>query len=217
MINQRAHERLRNLVTSSKQYIVFGGECDESQKYVAPTLFDFGTNEKEFLSSSLMADEIFGPLLPSLQFSDLDQVISFISSRDKPLGLYCFTTDDTFRDRILTETSSGVCNINDCMMNMSNEHLPFGGVGASGMGSYHGRQSFMTFSHRKSVLMKTNYLDMPLRYPPYGDRTVEVMKFVLQARPAWHYTVMKVSAALAVCVAVFSRFSLGRVSQISRL
>ena len=177
------------------------------------------------------------------------------------------------------ETSSGVCNINDCMMNMSNEHLPFGGVGASGlfyslsslishlfsllvifcnvslsitdpslltlfislpsllssplspllsplfsllsmlpgMGSYHGKQSFMTFSHRKSVLMKTNFLDMPLRYPPYGQRTVDVLKFVLQARPNWHFTALKVSAAIAVCVAVFSRFSLARVPQVSRL
>eukprot|EP00009_Paramoeba_aestuarina_P002800 CAMPEP_0201522466 /NCGR_PEP_ID=MMETSP0161_2-20130828/17572_1 /ASSEMBLY_ACC=CAM_ASM_000251 /TAXON_ID=180227 /ORGANISM="Neoparamoeba aestuarina, Strain SoJaBio B1-5/56/2" /LENGTH=509 /DNA_ID=CAMNT_0047921315 /DNA_START=111 /DNA_END=1640 /DNA_ORIENTATION=+ len=217
VINTRAHKRLSQLVEDSKPYIRFGGDLDESDKYVAPTLIDFGTDEEKFASSSVMADEIFGPLLPALRFKDVNQVIKFITARDKPLGLYVFTTDDTFRDRILTETTSGVANVNDCMMNMTNEDLPFGGVGKSGMGAYHGEESFMTFSHRKSVLMKTNFADLPVRYPPYNPTTTKVLAFVLKPRPSWHYTVMKVGAGIMFGLALFSRVG-GRAAHIgSRL
>mmetsp|Transcript_25508 Transcript_25508/g.35334 ORF Transcript_25508/g.35334 Transcript_25508/m.35334 type:complete len:512 (+) Transcript_25508:653-2188(+) len=220
IINPRAHKRLEELVSTCEPAgkIRFGGTSDASDKYIAPTVVDYGTDEEAFSSSALMADEIFGPILPSLRYTSDDQLIQFIVSREKPLGLYCFTTNSAFRNRILSETSSGVCNINDCMMNMSNEALPFGGVGKSGMGSYHGQASFMTFSHRKSVLMKTNFADLPLRYPPYSPKTVQVLSFVLKARPRWHYTLMKIGAATVFCVALVSRLTAGRAVPIgSRL
>ena len=102
-------------------------------------------------------------------------------------------------------------------MNMTNEDLPFGGVGKSGMGAYHGEESFMTFSHKKSVLMKTNFADLPVRYPPYNPTTTKVLSFILKARPSWHYTIMKVGAGVVFVLAMVSRVG-GRAAHIgSRL
>jgi len=174
-------------------------------KYIAPTVLDFGTDEEAFSRASIMQEEIFGPVLPLLQYDSLDQVIHFVNSRDKPLGLYCFTTDRLVEQRVLQDTSSGSCDINDVIMHMTNHELPFGGVGLSGMGSYHGRKSFDTFSHRKSVLIKTNWLDVPQRYPPYSSASVRFLGLVQKPRPRWHFQVLKCLVYLVVLFMIFRR------------
>mmetsp|Transcript_26553 Transcript_26553/g.74206 ORF Transcript_26553/g.74206 Transcript_26553/m.74206 type:complete len:507 (+) Transcript_26553:89-1609(+) len=199
VINERAHKRLSALIDSCRPDIRFGGETDASQKYVAPTLVDYGTDEARFAASEVMQDEIFGPILPALKYKSLDQVIDFVSGREKPLALYFFTTDAAARERVLRETTSGVCNINDCMMNMTNPELPFGGVGRSGMGSYHGEASFLTFSHKKSVLVKTNWLDVPLRYPPYTPNSVRALSMIATARPRWQALTLKFGGVALLC------------------
>ncbi len=104
-----------------------------------------------------------------------------MNDHEKPLSLYCFTTDGEVRDRVLAETSSGSVNINDVIMHMSNHLLPFGGVGQSGMGAYHGKRTFDCFTHQKAVLIKTNYLDIPSRYPPYNGFDVQPVQKILQS------------------------------------
>jgi aldehyde dehydrogenase (NAD+) len=115
----------------------------------------------------LMKDEIFGPILPVLTVRGVDEAIDFVNRRDKPLALYVFSRNHDKAERVLRETSSGGAAINDCVAHMAMPELPFGGVGESGMGAYHGKASFETFSHRKSVLDKSTRVDPPLRYPPY--------------------------------------------------
>jgi len=191
LINDRAHKRVRDLIGASKQYIAFGGDMDEKDKYVAPTVLDFGVDETAFAEAPIMQEEIFGPVLPLLQYNSLDQAIKFVNSREKPLGLYCFTTSSEVEQRVLRETSSGSCDINDVIMHMTNHDLPFGGVGLSGMGSYHGKRSFDTFSHRKSVLIKTNWLDVPQRYPPYSKNSVRFLGLVQKPRPRRHIQIVQ--------------------------
>jgi aldehyde dehydrogenase (NAD+) len=114
-----------------------------------------------------MGEEIFGPILPVLSVADLDTALAFIRERPKPLALYLFSHDKAAQRRVIETTSSGGVCINDVVMQLVGPQLPFGGVGASGMGAYHGRTGFETFSHRKSVLVKGTRMELPLRYPPY--------------------------------------------------
>jgi aldehyde dehydrogenase (NAD+) len=123
-----------------------------------------------------MSEEIFGPILPVLEFSNLDEVITMVNSRPKPLALYYFTTKKENEKKIIGNISYGGGCINDTIMHLATSHMPFGGVGDSGMGRYHGRDSFDTFSHKKSVLKKANWLDIPLRYPPYKDHLKTLKK-----------------------------------------
>ena len=111
-----------------------------------------------------MQEEIFGPIFPVLTFKQLDEVITFVNEREKPLALYYFGKEDK---KILRHTSSGGTCINDVIMHIVNHDMPFGGVGNSGMGTYHGKESFMTFSHRRSVVSTPTFIDMPFRYMPY--------------------------------------------------
>ena len=116
-----------------------------------------------------MADEIFGPILPVLGVKDIEQAIAFVNSRPKPLALYLFTNDPLVQESVLERTSSGGVTVNHTLLHLAVPSLPFGGVGASGMGAYHGRATFETFSHRKSVLVKPTWLDPSFFYPPYND------------------------------------------------
>jgi len=193
LINERAWQRVNELIQKCgvKPEMIYGGKASQRDKYIEPTIIDFGSNEDAFRSSPVMQEEIFGPILPVLRYRSIDSVIRWIRAHDKPLSLYCFTTDSRVRERILTETSSGSCDINDCMMHMTNENLPFGGIGKSGMGAYHGKQSFGTFSHRKSVLVKTNYLDLPQRYPPYSPFAVQLLTMIQTPRPKQHLQMVK--------------------------
>ena len=124
--------------------IVFGGHSDEDERYIEPTLLDHVTND-----SAIMQEEIFGPILPILTYQSLDEAIAFIHQRPKPLSLYLFSEDENATQRVINELSFGGGAINDTLMHLANPKLPFGGVGASGMGRYHGKYSFDTFTHEK--------------------------------------------------------------------
>merc|ERR1712130_377689 len=128
------------------------------------------------LGSRIMKEEIFGPLLPIIVVDNMDEAIHFVNSREKPLALYVFSSDNKVVNKILSTTTSGGACVNDTIFHVSNPHLPFGGVGQSGMGAYHGKNSFDTFSHFRSVMFRSTWLDPSLRYPPYLDSDVKTLK-----------------------------------------
>ena len=163
IISERHHRRLMELLPGSGDRGV-GGEGDESQRYIAPTVL---TNVPA--DAPVMRDEIFGPILPVLRVRDVDAAIAFVRARPKPLALYLFSRDKQNQERVLNGTSSGGVVINHVAMHLSIPGLPFGGVGASGMGVYHGKSSFDTFSHRKAVLKKGTAIDPDFLYPPYTE------------------------------------------------
>jgi aldehyde dehydrogenase (NAD+) len=164
IIDSRHFERLSGLLGEGN--IVIGGESDASDLYIAPTVID-----EPGWDARVMRDEIFGPILPVFAYRDLDEAIEVVNSRPKPLALYFFSLDKERQRRILRETSAGGVCINTTMLQESTQTLPFGGVGNSGMGAYHGKASFDTFSHYKGVLDQRLPLDMVLR-PPYPDSKV---------------------------------------------
>ena len=160
IINEKHFQRLTNLMTEGN--IVAGGNTDSQEKYISPTIID-GIKPED----PIMQEEIFGPILPIMVYDHIEDVINFINDRPKPLALYVFSKDDKWCNRVLSETSSGGACINDTLMHIGNDHLPFGGVGESGLGAYHGKTSFDTFTHQKSVLNKSLMIDLPVRYAPY--------------------------------------------------
>jgi aldehyde dehydrogenase (NAD+) len=162
IINQH-FDRLMGLLTN--QTIAYGGDSIDQQKYISPTIVDSPS-----LNSPLMADEIFGPILPVLTYENADDIKRIINKYEKPLALYVFAKDMNFAQKITTEFSFGGGCINDCMLQFVNKNLPFGGVGHSGMGAYHGKLGFDTFSHQKAMLSKPHYLDVPIRYFPYKNK-----------------------------------------------
>ncbi|GBG31448.1 Aldehyde dehydrogenase [Hondaea fermentalgiana] len=191
IVNDAAFRRLNGCVEDAKQYLVHGGENDANDRFIAPSVFDFGTDMHAFESSALMQDEIFGPLIPIFRYRDFDgQVLPFIRARPKPLALYCFTSDNELAERALRLTSSGAALINDVVVHLSNSELPFGGVGASGMGSYHGKRSFDAFSHHKAVMRRGTLLDAPQRYPPYSSLDEAVLRLGLHPKVSFHFTQM---------------------------
>ncbi|WP_426745906.1 aldehyde dehydrogenase family protein [Myxococcus faecalis] len=160
IISPRHFERVRALAGHGK--VTFGGEHDAASRFFAPTVITDAP-----LSSPLMQDEIFGPLLPLVDCPSIDEAIRFVRSRPKPLALYSFSKDAAVNERVLTETSSGGAVVNDVCVHFAAEGLPFGGVGESGVGGYHGQASFDAFSHKKSVVKRPFLLDLAMRYPPY--------------------------------------------------
>ena len=172
IINQRQFDRLSSLLDSGTAIV--GGNTDASTRYIAPTVLDNVTWE-----SPVMEDEIFGPILPVLTYDQFDQALAQVNARPKPLALYLFSRDRTKQQQILTNTSSGGVCLNDTVLNIGVPDLPFGGVGQSGMGSYHGKATFDTFSHYKSVLKKTFWLDLDWRYAPYKpSKLAQIKKLV---------------------------------------
>jgi aldehyde dehydrogenase (NAD+) len=168
IINAKNFDRLIGLMEGSS--ILHGGANDKETLYIAPTLLA-STEE-----SKVMQEEIFGPLLPIIEMDGVEKMCEFVNSRPKPLALYLFTEDDEKVDHVLLHTSSGGVSVNDVIMHMASPTLPFGGVGASGMGNYHGAFSFKTFTHAKSVLKKSTLVDIPLRYAPYTEKKLKWMK-----------------------------------------
>jgi len=160
IINARHFSRLMRLMPGGR--VVVGGQTDEASRFIAPTVL----TDVE-LSHPLMQEEIFGPLLPVIEVPDLESAIRFVNQRPRPLALYAFTRDDGKAEEILRRVSAGGAVVNDCIIHFANTSLPFGGVGPSGMGAYHGKASFDTFTHYKSVMKKPFSLDIKLRYPPY--------------------------------------------------
>ena len=164
----------RQLALLENQTILFGGKTNSTDFYIAPTLID-----EPSLDSLVMKDEIFGPILPILSFKNENDLEAIISTYEKPLSLYVFTKNNTFAKKIIQKYSFGGGCINDTVIHFSNKRLPFGGVGQSGMGAYHGKLSFNVFTHQKSVVRKANWLDLPLRYAPYKGK-LNLIKTVLK-------------------------------------
>jgi len=173
IVNEKHHRRLAGLLKESGD-VVFGGELVEDDCYIAPTVV---RNVKP--DSPLMSEEIFGPILPILSSKSLDESIAFVNEREKPLALYIFTEDSEAEEKVIAETSSGGVCVNAILWHIANPNLPFGGVGPSGTGSYHGRASFETFSHRKSVMTKPTRFDMKFLYPPYSRFKTKLVKRML--------------------------------------
>lgn len=157
IVNDRAFERLKGYLDCGR--IIFGGQTDADERYFSPTLLDDVDP-----ASPVMQEEIFGPIFPIVTVKSTDEAIRFIVGRPKPLALYYFGKDG---DHVLRSTSSGGACINDTIMHIANENLPFGGVGNSGMSSYHGKRSFDAFTHYKAVVKTPTWLDLPFRYMPY--------------------------------------------------
>jgi aldehyde dehydrogenase (NAD+) len=169
IINDRHFQRLAHFL--SQGTIITGGVTQAADRYIAPTLL-----ENISWQDPIMQEEIFGPLLPILTYHHLPEAIEQINQHPKPLALYLFSTDAKKQDQILTETSSGGVCLNDTVMHLAVNDLPFGGVGESGMGAYHGKASFDTFSHFKSVLKKGFWLDLDWRYAPYTIKKVQQIR-----------------------------------------
>lgn len=173
IINKRHFERLKNLMLG--QNIVYGGEADELTNKIAPSIV-----EEPDIKSAVMQEEIFGPILPVLSYTRMSSVIKLLKNGEKPLALYLFTNSKDAEKNVLGKLSFGGGCINDTIMHIGNASLPFGGVGNSGMGFYHGRYSFDTFSHKKSILNKSNVIDFRLRYQPYTCLKNRMVKRFLQ-------------------------------------
>lgn len=171
IINQKHFNRLVGFLKHGK--IIIGGETDLSSCYISPTVID-----NISIEDPVMQEEIFGPILPVLEYTDLTEALTIINARPKPLALYFFSRNKHLQERVCCETSSGSICLNDTVMQFGVSALPFGGVGDSGIGSYHGKASFDTFSHYKSVLKKTFLLDPNWRYAPYKGK-LPLLKFII--------------------------------------
>lgn len=173
IINKKNCERLIELIDPKKLFL--GGNYDAENRYIEPTILENISDEDE-----IMKDEIFGPILPILSYTDLTTIITKIKKRPKPLSCYVFTKDKKVKKQILNEISFGSGGVNEAIMQISNSNLPFGGVGESGIGSYHGEHGFKTFSHYKSILEKSNWLELSLKYFPHTATKFKIIKFLMR-------------------------------------
>lgn len=174
IINSKHFTRIKNLIKNTN--IIFGGIINEKELYISPTVV-----KDVSLTHPVMKEEIFGPVLPVIGFSEIDDAISIVRGMSKPLALYLFTSDKKIERKILLGVSSGGVMINDISVQVANHHLPFGGVGLSGVGAYHGKSGFDTFSHIKSVMKAPRFIDIPLRYPPYKNKNkLKLLKFLFR-------------------------------------
>ena len=171
MVNQKEFDRVVSYIDEEKLY--FGGKYDREDLYIEPTILDNVT-----FDDKVMEREIFGPIIPVIEFENLDKIIEEINSKDKPLALYYFSQDKNKKNKILKYTTAGGVTLNDTIMHVSSSYLPFGGVGTSGVGEYHGKASFLTFSNKKAVVEKATWLDIPLRYAPFKDKISWVRKIL---------------------------------------
>lgn len=171
IINERHFNRIVSLIDIDK--VVYGGDYNNEKLKIEPTIVNDVTWD-----DNIMKEEIFGPIFPILTYKDLDEVVQEIIQRPNPLALYIFTKNKKLENKILEMIPAGGCCINDTITHIATNYLPFGGVGESGMGSYHGKAGFDTFTHYKSVLKKLN-LDMPIRYAPYNDKLIKILKKIM--------------------------------------
>ena len=169
IINQRHFKRLLALIDKNK--VIYGGQTNEADLYISPTIMDHVSWE-----DPVMQEEIFGPILPILEYEKLEDAIAQIKNNEKPLALYLFSRKKKTRDRIFSELSFGGGALNDTIMQLSNPKLPFGGVGLSGMGNYHGEYGFKCFSHEKSIIQKTNWFEPFVKYAPYSKLKFNLLK-----------------------------------------
>ena len=173
IINEKHFLRLEKLMIPKK--VIYGGELRQEDLYISPTIIDDVSR-----NDAVMQEEIFGPILPILSFSSLDQVIEELKQQDKPLALYVFTKRKEVMKKVFNKLSFGGGAINDTIMQVANPNLPFGGVGASGLGVYHGKTSFTTFSHLKSYVKRTTKIDPTFAYPPYSKFKESLVRKILK-------------------------------------
>ena len=173
MINRKHFDRVMGLIEPEK--VVYGGKGNPDTLKIQPTILDKVSPE-----DPVMQEEIFGPVLPILTYNSLDEAVEFINSRPHPLALYLFSEDKAVQERFLRRVPFGGGCINDTIIHLASSRLAFGGVGDSGMGSYHGKKSFETFSRRKSIVKKSTWLDLPLRYAPYSQKQEKLLRFFLK-------------------------------------
>jgi aldehyde dehydrogenase (NAD+) len=173
ILNEQHFQRLAALLTEGR--IRIGEETDAEQHYIAPTVID-----KIDWTAPIMEEEIFGPILPVLPFSTVEEAVDAVRRLPKPLAFYYFGKDAGRREAIMERLSFGGGCVNDTLLHLATPHLPFGGVGPSGMGAYHGRAGFDAFSHRKGLLKRTFFPDAPMRYPPFSNWKMRVIKRLLR-------------------------------------
>jgi len=172
IINKRNFDRILGLVDKSQ--IVYGGASNEKTLYIEPTILDNVSWE-----DAVMQEEIFGPVFPVLSFTDYDEILQKIIEGEKPLAAYLFTKNKEEKDKLLKLVSFGGGCINDTLMHITSDYLPFGGIGNSGIGNYHGEFGFLSFSHQKSVVEKTNWGEPNWKYPPYTNKKMKRLKKIL--------------------------------------
>lgn len=172
IINERNFDRLEKMIDREK--VVFGGETNREKRYISPTVLDNVTWD-----DAVMQEEIFGPILPILKYKNLETAMQTVVEGEKPLSAYLFSNDAKEQELFTEKLSFGGGCINDTLMHLSNDRLPFGGVGNSGIGHYHGKFGFIAFSHQKAILKKSNYLEPELKYPPYSDAKLNILKKLL--------------------------------------
>nr|DBA33464.1 TPA: hypothetical protein GDO54_001145 [Pyxicephalus adspersus] len=197
IINKRHFKRILSLLEGQK--VAIGGQHEEDTCYIAPTVL---TDVKA--DSKIMQEEIFGPLLPIVTVQNVDEAIQFINQKEKPLALYAFANDKKIIKKIISQTSSGGVTGNDVIMHFTVVELPFGGVGHSGMGAYHGKHTFDTFSHKRSCLIKSLGMEgaNKIRYPPYSQKKLDWAKFLLGIKFSKKKLALVLLPFVAVVVAV---------------
>ena len=173
IINQKHFDRIQGLIDSSK--VICGGNVRPKTLQIEPTVMDKVTFE-----DAVMQEEIFGPVLPVLTFTSIDEVIHKVNSLAHPLALYIFAQDKAIINKVTSECGFGGGCINDVVIHLATSELPFGGFGESGMGSYHGKKGFETFSHYKSIVDKKTWMDLPIRYQPYGRISQKLLHLFLK-------------------------------------
>lgn len=176
IVNERHMERLQKILEQDAKYLFCGGRADTLQRYIEPAILDLGKDQ----NAASMQEELFGPILPVLSYHKLEDAVRFVNKRAKPLALYLFTKKRSAEKFVLERVSSGGVCVNDTISHLINPDLPFGGVGASGMGQYHGKYSFDTFTHEKSVFYKPADWNLPVCYPPFTKGKMNLVKFFLK-------------------------------------
>lgn len=201
IINERHYKRVLRLISAGGE-VAIGGELNESDKFISPTVL----SDVKF-SDQIMQEEIFGPVLPIVPVADDKEAIQYINSKDKPLAMYIFTNDKKVKQNFLQNTSSGAFLVNDTMVHGGVITLPFGGVGNSGIGSYHGQFTYETFCHKRACLEKDQRLETvnSIRYPPYSDRKLSIIDWLLKKKVK-KFSVLPFILVSALCAVLFKIF-----------
>ena len=174
IVNDKHMNRLKNILEHDKNKIVYGGEIDFENRFISPTIL-----KNVDLNDKVMSEELFGPILPVIKYKNIEDIKYYISKHKNPLALYVFSENKAFSEDVITRFSFGGGCVNDTISHVASNYLPFGGIGSSGMGSYHGKSSFDTFTHSKSIVKKSIKLDIKLVFPPYKNR-INIIKKVMK-------------------------------------
>ncbi|XP_064634705.1 aldehyde dehydrogenase, dimeric NADP-preferring-like isoform X2 [Lineus longissimus] len=208
IVSDKHFQRVEKLMNGGGE-LAIGGRTDAGEKYIEPTVL---TNVK--LTDPIMQEEIFGPILPIVPVENVDEAIDIINAREKPLSLYLFSKNRDVIDKVLSSTTSGSVCANDTVIHLAMSTLPFGGVGSSGMGCYHGKFSFDAFSHRRAVMVKDQKLEglNRLRYPPYNQRYYSIIKWLLTKKPRNRFleTMFPIVLIGIVCAVAYKVLNLGQ-------